>query len=58
MIQEKQGKILYYYSLLGKKSDKSQKMTELTNFKENSTRYVDIFNSTNVLYEELRQSCI
>ncbi len=32
-------------------------MTELTNLKENSTRYIDIFNSTNDLYEELRQSC-
>ena len=36
------------------------KPTELTsiNIKYNqSSRYVDIFNSTNVLYDELRQNC-
>jgi hypothetical protein len=40
-------------SLLGKDHNNSLEMTPI-----GRNKYLDIFNATNILYEELRQKCI
>jgi hypothetical protein len=48
----KQGIILVYISLLGKDKNNSFELTPIAR-----NKYIDIFNATNVLYEELKQKC-
>ena len=48
----KQGIMLVYVSLLGKDKNNSFELTPI-----GRNKYIDIFNATNVLYEEMKQKC-
>jgi hypothetical protein len=52
------GKTRYFnkdnYSLLGRDKNTSMELSPILG----KNKYIDIFNATNVLYEEMRQKCI
>ncbi len=57
MIQEKSGKTFAYFSLLGKITKNKNDSLEMATMRSEMAKYNDIFNSTNLLYEELKQNC-